>query len=117
MAHQSLQTLHSFTGGLVTALHVIGGKWKPIILTELRRRPLRFGELRRAIPGVSEKVLSQQLREMELDGVVNRDVCPQTVPRAVQYSLTELGITLHESLRPLAAWGEEHELRMLRPSG
>lgn len=107
----------SFTGGLVAALGVIGGKWKPLIIAELHRRPLRFGELRRALPGVSEKVLSQQLREMELDGVVDREVCLSIPPLAVQYSLTELGLTLHESLLPLAAWGEQHELRMLAPSG
>ncbi|MEU3352370.1 helix-turn-helix domain-containing protein [Streptomyces sp. NPDC037389] len=107
----------SFSGGLVAALGVIGGKWKPLIITELHRRPLRFGELRRSLPGVSEKVLSQQLREMELDGVVDREVCLSIPPLAVQYSLTELGLTLHESLLPLAAWGEQHELRMLAPSG
>ncbi|GHG82176.1 winged helix-turn-helix transcriptional regulator [Streptomyces griseocarneus] len=114
MRGQSLPTLPSFTGGLVTALGVIGGKWKPVILAELHRRPLRFGELRRAVLGVSEKVLSQQLREMELDGVVHRDECSRTLPRAVQYSLTELGLALHESLLPLAAWGEEHESRAPR---
>ncbi|MEV4432247.1 helix-turn-helix domain-containing protein [Streptomyces sp. NPDC049555] len=111
------QLSQSFTCGLVAALNVIGGKWKPLIITELHRHPLRFGELRRAIPGVSEKVLSQQLREMELDGVVNREECHQILPRAVEYSLTELGIALHESLQPLAAWGADHELRALRPSG
>ncbi|MEX2982962.1 winged helix-turn-helix transcriptional regulator [Streptomyces sp. C36] len=114
MRGQSLPILPSFTGGLVAALGVIGGKWKPVILTELHRHPFRFGELRRAIPGVSEKVLSQQLREMELDGVVHRDECSRTLPRSVRYSLTELGLALHESLRPLAAWGEQHEQRAPR---
>ena len=62
-------------------LDVIGGKWKVVILFWLKDRTLRFGELRRKIPGVSERVLAQQLRELEGDGVVRREVFPQVPPR------------------------------------
>ncbi|WP_332693660.1 winged helix-turn-helix transcriptional regulator, partial [Bosea sp. (in: a-proteobacteria)] len=76
--------------GLGLALTVIGGRWKSVILWELHERPLRFGELRRRLPGISEKVLYEQLREMERDGVVGREVFEAAVLR-VEYSLTPAG--------------------------
>jgi DNA-binding HxlR family transcriptional regulator len=86
---------------------VIGGKWKPLILWALHVGTRRFGELRREVPGISEKMLTQQLREMETDGIVHREVYRQ-VPPKVEYSLTELGASLNTALLPLSAWGDLH---------
>ncbi|MFJ7248122.1 winged helix-turn-helix transcriptional regulator [Kitasatospora sp. NPDC098652] len=91
--------------GIDAALDVVSGKWKGLILWELATHGMRrFGELRRALPGVSEKMLTQHLREMEQDGLVHREVFAEVPPR-VEYSLTEDGRTLNEALRPLGAWG------------
>lgn len=91
--------------GLDAAMEVIGGKWKALILWALREEPCRFGALRRRLPGVSEKMLIQQLRELEADGIVHREVYHEVPPR-VEYSLTPLGITLHAVLVPLGDWGD-----------
>lgn len=94
--------------GLDAAVDVVGGKWKPMILWALHSgRTLRFGELRRHIDGVSEKMLIQQLRELESDGIVHREVYRE-VPPKVEYSLTELGESLNAALLPLGLWGDEH---------
>ncbi|MGW0480038.1 winged helix-turn-helix transcriptional regulator [Nonomuraea sp. NPDC003214] len=97
----------TFTCGLDAAIAVMGGKWKGLILFALGEGPVRFGELRRAVPGISERVLIQQLREMEANGLVHREVYHQ-VPPKVEYSLTEFGQSLNTALAPLGAWGEEH---------
>ncbi|WP_221347677.1 winged helix-turn-helix transcriptional regulator [Streptomyces beigongshangae] len=97
-----------YSCGLDAAVDVVGGKWKPLILWALHDAgTLRFGELRRNVPGVSEKVLSQQVRELEADGVVHREVYGEVPPR-VEYSLTELGQALNTALLPLGEWGERH---------
>ncbi|MFG2648990.1 winged helix-turn-helix transcriptional regulator [Streptomyces sp. NPDC048436] len=102
------ETKQLYACGLDAAVDVVGGKWKPMILWALYAgRTLRFGELRRHITGVSEKVLIQQLRELESDGIVHREVYPE-VPPKVEYSLTPLGLSLNEALIPLGAWGDEH---------
>lgn len=89
-----------------TAMAVIGGKWKVLILWHLQERgTLRFAELRRAVEGVTQKVLSQQLRELECDGMIARRVYAEVPPR-VEYSLTPLGRTLREPLAALCQWGE-----------
>jgi DNA-binding HxlR family transcriptional regulator len=93
--------------GLDAAVDVVGGKWKPMVLWALSVAPRRFGALRRELPGVSEKVLTQQLRELERDGIVTRTVHDQ-VPPKVEYSLTPLGVELDRALEPLGRWGEEH---------
>lgn len=93
--------------GLDAAVDVVGGKWKPMVLWALSVAPRRFGALRRELPGVSEKVLTQQLRELERDGIVHREVHDQ-VPPKVEYSLTELGVDLDHALGPLGEWGERH---------
>ncbi|MFI1679471.1 winged helix-turn-helix transcriptional regulator [Streptomyces sp. NPDC020607] len=94
--------------GLDAAVDVVGSKWKPLILWALHAgTTLRFGELRRHIAGVSEKVLSQQLRELEADGIVHREVYRE-VPPKVEYSLTALGESLNTALVPLGLWGDEH---------
>ncbi|SHG76796.1 winged helix-turn-helix transcriptional regulator [Streptoalloteichus hindustanus] len=95
--------------GTDAAMDVIGGKWKVLILWALDQRPFRFGELRRAIPGVTEKVLAAQLRELEDDGIVRREVYDEVPPR-VEYSLTETGVLLNQALIPLGMWGQKHVL-------
>ncbi|GLY89435.1 winged helix-turn-helix transcriptional regulator [Actinoallomurus iriomotensis] len=99
----------SYVCGIDAAMDVIGGKWKVLILWALHERPHRFGELRRGLPGVTEKVLTAQLRELELDGIVSREVYDEVPPR-VEYSLTPLGVSLNEALAPLGAWGRENVL-------
>ena len=97
--------------GLEAALAVVGGKWKPIVLWHLAPGPRRFGELRRLVTGISEKMLIQQLREMEADGiVVRRDF--REIPPRVEYSLTEFGVSLGQALKPLCDWGREHTERI-----
>jgi DNA-binding HxlR family transcriptional regulator len=98
------------------ALDVIGGKWKALILFWLRDRACRFGELRRSIPDVSERMLTQQLRELEDDGVVRRKVYPQ-VPPKVEYSLTLYGRTLRPITELLCEWGTKHVRRLERAGG
>lgn len=101
------------------ALAVIGGKWKPIILWWLNERTCRFAELRRSIPGITEKMLTQQLRELEADGIVTRTVYP-VVPPKVEYSLTPYGRSLDEALRAISLWGKAHMERTgaaLAPKG
>ncbi|MER5865507.1 helix-turn-helix domain-containing protein [Kitasatospora sp. NPDC002040] len=87
-------------------MEVISGKWKVLILWALRHQARRFGDLRRQVPGVSEKVLIQQLRELEADGIVLRETYDEA-PLRVEYSLTEDGLALDEALKPLGAWGRE----------
>jgi DNA-binding HxlR family transcriptional regulator len=89
------------------AIDVVGGKWKPLILWWLHQRTHRFGELRRQIPGITEKMLTQQLRELERDDIVDRRVYP-TVPPKVEYSLTEYGRSLKRALRAICDWGRIH---------
>jgi DNA-binding HxlR family transcriptional regulator len=96
-------------------LGVIGGKWKVVILFWLKDQTLRFGELRRKIPGVSERVLTQQLRELEADGIVHREVYPEVPPR-VEYSLTDYGRTLRPITELMCDWGKKH-LRRKAPRG
>ena len=90
-------------------LLVIGGKWKPVILYHLAQAGvLRFNELRRSIPEVTERMLTRQLRELAADGLVRRKAYPQVPPR-VEYSLTEQGASLIPILLELRRWGEEYE--------
>lgn len=97
--------------GIDAALDVVSGKWKGLILWELNAHHVRrFAALRRGLPGVSEKMLTQHLREMEEDGLIHRKVYAEVPPR-VEYSLTEHGRTLHQALRPLGEWGCERAIR------
>ncbi|MFZ6644907.1 winged helix-turn-helix transcriptional regulator [Undibacterium sp. TJN25] len=90
--------------GLDVALSVIGGKWKPLVLFYLNGGPRRFGELKRLVAGISEKVLIQHLRELAEDGVLVRHDY-QEVPPRVDYEMTEFGHTLAQALIPLCEWG------------
>lgn len=99
----------AFNCGLGPALKVIAGKWKPTIIWQLHSRPLRFGALRRGVVGISEKVLAEQLRELELAGVVRREDFGE-VPPKVEYSLTPAGAELNEAVHALADWGQRHAM-------
>jgi DNA-binding HxlR family transcriptional regulator len=102
---------HQCACGLVPALAVIGGKWKALILWEMNEGPVRFGELKRRVRGISEKMLIQALRELEADGVVHREAFHEIPPR-VEYSVTEFGASLNAVLAPLCRWGEQHMERI-----
>ncbi|MGW1956520.1 winged helix-turn-helix transcriptional regulator [Streptomyces sp. NPDC001920] len=99
----------AYVCGVDAAMDVVGGKWKVLILWALGERPCRFGALRRELPGVTEKVLAAQLRELEADGIVHREAYDEVPPR-VEYSLTPLGSSLNEALAPLGTWGRENIL-------
>ncbi|WP_077966788.1 winged helix-turn-helix transcriptional regulator [Ensifer adhaerens] len=102
--------------GFASALNAIGGKWKTLILWEVNIEPRRFGELRRLLPGISEKVLTQQLREMEADCLVRREVFPGAVQK-VEYSATEFGKSLNAAVTVLSTWGKEHQARLASKGG
>lgn len=105
--HAVAPIARAFTCGLDATLKVISGKWKPLILYFLLRGPTRYGELKRAIRDVSDKVLIQQLKELEADGVLRRNDY-QEVPPRVDYTLTELGQSLARALEPLCQWGTDN---------
>ena len=88
-------------------LEVIGGKWKVVILCHLIKGKQRTNELKKLMPGITQKMLTQQLRELEEDNVVHRKVYNQ-VPPKVEYSLTEYGLSLKNILDSLCSWGEQH---------
>ncbi|MFI7001261.1 winged helix-turn-helix transcriptional regulator [Nocardia sp. NPDC050175] len=98
--------------GMSVAIDVVGGKWKLHLMWALSARPQRFGEIRRLLTGVSEKVLAENLRHLEASGVVHREVYPEVPPR-VEYSLTPLGVELAAALRPLEEWGEKYRNDLL----
>jgi DNA-binding HxlR family transcriptional regulator len=89
------------------ALKVISGRWKAVILYHLFDRPKRLSDLKRLVPDVSQKVLIQQLREMEEHGLVHREIFRQVPPR-VDYSATALGLSLEPVLLALCEWGQRH---------
>lgn len=88
-------------------LGVIGGKYKPIILYHLIDRTLRFSELHRYLPQSTPKMLTQQLRELEADGIIHREVYP-VVPPKTEYSLTEFGRTITPVLTAMCDWGKKY---------
>jgi DNA-binding HxlR family transcriptional regulator len=93
--------------GVEATMDVIGGKWKPIILCNLRHGSLRPSDLKRKIPNISQKMLTQQLRELEADNIVLRTSYHQVPPKVV-YSLSNYGETLSSVLDALCDWGEMH---------
>lgn len=91
-----------------TAIDVIGGKWKVIILYQLRGKTLRFGELRRSVPKITQKMLTLQLRELEKNKLVKRKVYAE-VPPKVEYTSTQLAEKLNPALDMLCEWGGEYQ--------
>lgn len=100
---------HSYRCFFELALAVMGGKWKPIILYHLGQEGVkRFSELRRGMPDVTDRMLTRQLRELEADGLITREVFKQVPPR-VEYTLTGLGLGLFPILVSMRDWGAEYE--------
>ena len=93
---------------VATTLMLIGNKWKIFIIQQLMDRPFRFSELRRAIPGISEKVLTDNLRAMEKDGLITRTVFPEVPPRT-EYALSELGNTMRPIIESMETWGTGYQ--------
>ncbi|MGF9905697.1 winged helix-turn-helix transcriptional regulator [Brevibacillus porteri] len=93
--------------GIEATLEIIGGKWKALIICLLMSGVKRTSELQRNIHGISQKVLIQQLRELEKDGLVKRYVYPQMPPK-VEYSLTEYGVTANKIVDVMCSWGKEN---------
>lgn len=91
--------------GVEATIEIIGGKWKPIILCHLRNNPMRNNELLKAIPNVSQKVLTTQLRELENSEIIDRKIYPELPPH-VEYSLSDYGKSLNQILNLLCTWGE-----------
>ena len=89
---------------VATAVSLIGGKWKLLILRNLKARPWRFNELRKSLEGISQKVLTDSLRSMEKDGIITRTVYPEVPPR-VEYALSELGESMRPIIQAMEQWG------------
>ena len=98
----------SYSCPVELSLSVIQGKWKILILWQLRNDTMRYSEIRKALPKITHKMLSQQLKELEADGIVHREVYP-VVPPKVEYSLTESGLTLLPMLTEMQQWGMRHK--------
>lgn len=116
MAHRREPLERVNLDDLQAATEVLHGRWKTTILYHLARSPLRFGALRRAVEGISEKVLIQQLRDLEADQIVSRHV-EETVPPRVEYRLTAHGRTLCDVVETMARWGGAHRRYVERASG
>ncbi|MFF0488960.1 winged helix-turn-helix transcriptional regulator [Nocardia sp. NPDC003482] len=101
--------------GMSIAIDVVGGKWRMHLMWVLGEGPQRFGRIRALLPGVSEKVLTENLRHLESAGVVHREIYPEIPPR-VEYSLTPLGEDLAQALKPLEDWGDRHRHRLAPPA-
>jgi DNA-binding HxlR family transcriptional regulator len=102
-----MAALGPFTCELEAAMAVVGGKWKPLILWELKAGPVRFNSLHRGLPGISQKMLTQHLKELQAHGVVHRQSFHEVPPR-VEYSMTKAGEELLAALDPLGAWAARH---------
>ncbi len=97
--------------GIGDALYAIGGKWKLRIIVALTKGVSRFNELQRTITGISSKVLAAELKELELNGFVRRNIIPQT-PIIIEYELTDYALTLEQVLDALSDWGTKHRAKI-----
>lgn len=109
MNHTTLKQVHVCP--VETGLELIGGRWKARILWKLYNGTMRFGELRRGLPGITEKMLAQQLKELEHDQLIIRTQYPEMPPR-VEYSLSKFGRSLTPVLEALKAWGVENQTQI-----
>jgi DNA-binding HxlR family transcriptional regulator len=100
---------------VATTVDIIGSKWKLLILRDILAGPKRFGELRKNLMGISQKVLTDSLRAMEQDGILNRAVFPEVPPR-VEYSLSELGETIRPIIAAMESWGKDYKEKAERGS-
>ncbi|ANC78311.1 MarR family transcriptional regulator [Fictibacillus phosphorivorans] len=98
---------HGYSCPVEATLDIIGGKWKSVILYHLIDGEIRFNELKRLVPGITQRMLTLQLRELERDGIIHREVYKQ-VPPKVEYSLTSFGETLIPIIKSMLQWGIEH---------
>lgn len=104
--------IEAFACPVAFTVDVIGGKWKSLILFHLMSGTKRFNELRRLIPDITQRMLTLQLRELETDGVIHREIYRE-VPPKVEYSLTELGNSLAPLVSAMREWGAVHERKIL----
>jgi len=104
--------IEAFACPVAFTVNVIGGKWKSLILFHLMSGTMRFNELRRLIPDITQRMLTLQLRELETDGVIHREIYRE-VPPKVEYSLTELGSSLTPLVCAMREWGAVHERTIL----
>jgi DNA-binding HxlR family transcriptional regulator len=95
---------------VASTINIIGGKWKVIILYVISYHIKRFGEIHQMIEGISKKILADQLRELEKDGIIHREVFAEVPPR-VEYSMTEKGLTLRPIIFSMRDWGLKHTLK------
>lgn len=93
---------------VATIVELIGNKWKLLIIRNLLGGTQRFNEMRRALPGIGQKVLTDNLRALEMDEIVHREVFAEVPPR-VEYSLTKLGLSLQPVFNSMIAWGEDYQ--------
>lgn len=93
---------------VATTVSLIGNKWKLLIIRNLRVRPWRFNELQKDLDGISQKVLTDNLRSMEQDGIITRTVYPEVPPR-VEYALSELGESMNPIIESMQKWGENYK--------
>lgn len=113
--NQSIRNKETFifdenTCPVTATMKVLGGKWKPILINAIYfTAPARFGELKRSVVGITQSMLTQQLRELEDDGIINRKIYAE-IPPKVEYTLTEFGLTLSPVILTMAKWGEEFKL-------
>ncbi|WP_265131429.1 winged helix-turn-helix transcriptional regulator [Chryseobacterium oranimense] len=102
--------------GMARALSVVGGRWKPAILCRLNHGTMRYGELKKSIEGISERMLVNQLRELENDTIIERIVYPEVPPR-VEYRMTNLGMTMAPMLKAMSDWGNMHREKLGEKEG
>ena len=103
--------MHKTDCPITNSLKLIGGKWKIAIIYNLMKGPTRFGELKKVLLPITQQMLTKQLRELERDQIINRKVY-EVVPQKVEYSLTEIGLSLKPVLNSWCKWGNENQKLM-----